>query len=110
MANILTLSSLFIGLCVTFYVSFSLINRLLHPLKQHSFKYPKEDRVSRIADDVMQAGAIAEYHQSAAVINCEAEANSVCPETVESASYIAEGVGSFLEKIGGVVGHLGHWH
>jgi hypothetical protein len=110
MASILTFSALFVMLCITFYVSFSLINRLLHPFKQHSFKSPNQDGVGRLVDDVMQAGAIAEYHQSATVVSCETGENLVCPETVESVGHLAEGVGSLLERVGGVVGHLSHWH
>ncbi|NJK51302.1 hypothetical protein HC931_27255 [Candidatus Gracilibacteria bacterium] len=110
MTSILTLASLFVGLCVTFYISFSLINQLLHPFMQRSFKSPEEDRMNRLVDDVMQAGSSLEYHQSTAVVSCEVGVNSVCPETVESTGHLAEGIGSFLERIGGFVGHLGHWH
>jgi hypothetical protein len=110
MTSILTLAFLFVMLCATFYISFSLISKLLHPLKQRSLQSPEEDRVNRLVDDITQAGSCAEYHQSAVVVSCETGVNSVCPGTVESASHLAEGVGSLLERVGGVFGHLSHWH
>lgn len=110
MVSILTLACLFVMLCVTFYISFSLINKLLHPFKQRSLQSPEEDLVHRLVDDVTQAGAIAEYHQNIAVVSCETGRNLVCPGTVESASHLAEGVGSLVARVGGLLEHFIHLH